>query len=135
MVIYQPSKEIDSNQLAALYNSVGWTAYTKDLEKLQHGIKQSLTVVIAWQDQRLIGLIRGVGDGATILYIQDLLLLPDFQNQGIGKELMDRLLDLYPNVRQKILMTDDAPDVRHFYEKCGFESADKGAAVAFYKYD
>mgnify|MGYP004604640867 CR=1 FL=1 len=41
------------------------------------------------------------------------------------------MLGAYPNVRQRVLLTEEAPDVRHFYEKCGFISADQGEAVAF----
>lgn len=135
MINYQEVQTIKKHLLLALYESVGWTTYTKDPEKLQRAIEQSLLVITAWHEQTLIGLIRGIGDGETILYVQDLLLLPEYQNQGIGKELVDRLLAVYPEVRQKVLMTDEAPNVRHFYEKCGFISADKGSAVAFFKYD
>lgn len=135
MINYQEVQTIKKRLLLALYESVGWTTYTKDPEKLQRAIEQSLKVITAWHEQTLIGLIRGVGDGETILYVQDLLLLPEYQNQGIGKELVDRLLAVYPEVRQKVLMTDEAPNVRDFYEKCGFISADKGSAVAFFKYD
>ncbi|WP_022796155.1 GNAT family N-acetyltransferase [Bavariicoccus seileri] len=130
-------KEIKISQLLALYNTVGWTAYTREPDKLQKAIRQSLSVITVWDDSdnnsQLIGLIRGVGDGETILYIQDILVMPTFQNRGIGKQLMEQLLSMYPDVRQKVLLTEDAPDVRHFYEKCGFESADNGSTVAFYR--
>ena len=46
---------------------------------------------------------------------------------------MTKILDNYPEVRQKVLLTEDAPDVRHFYEKFGFTSCDQGRAVAFYR--
>ena len=46
---------------------------------------------------------------------------------------MTKILDNYPEVRQKVLLTEDTPDVRHFYEKFGFTSCDKGGAVAFYR--
>ncbi|HGF7906912.1 TPA: GNAT family N-acetyltransferase, partial [Enterococcus faecium] len=41
--------------------------------------------------------------------------------------------DIFDFVRQKTLLTEDASDVRHFYEKFGFTSCDKGSSVAFYK--
>ena len=138
---FSHQKEIDLSQLLALYNTVGWTAYTREPDKFQKAIRQSLSVITVWDysnhnqenNNQLVGLIRGVGDGETILYVQDLLVHPRFQNRGIGYQLMTQLLAEYPNVRQKVLLTEDASDVRHFYEKCGFESADKGSTVAFYR--
>ena len=60
---------------------MGWSAYTRDMPTLQRAISHSLHVVTARQDDRLVGLIRVVGDGLTIVYIQDLLVHPDFQKQ------------------------------------------------------
>lgn len=133
MIVYKQDKKITQENLAYLYNSVGWISYTQNLEKLEKAISQSLVVISAWDNDKLIGLIRGVGDGETILYIQDILIHPDYQNQGIGNTLMSKLLAIYPDVRQKVLLTEEAPNVRHFYEKFGFTSCDKGQAVAFYK--
>ena len=60
-------------------------------------------------------------------------MLNAYQNKGIATQLMQRVLKKYKNVRQKVLLTEEAPDVRHFYEKNGFESCDKGSLVAFAK--
>jgi len=93
-----------------------------------------LCVIPAWADQKLVGLVRVVGDGLTIIYIQDLLVQPNYQNQKIGTTLMTTVLNRYKQVRQRVLLTDDAPDVRKFYEKNGFISADQGNIVAFYNF-
>lgn len=83
----------------------------------------------------MVGLIRVVGDGLTILYIQDILVLKAYQNQGIATQLMEQMLEKYQKVRQKVLLTEEAPDVRHFYEKNGLQSRDQGTVVAFYKFN
>lgn len=127
------SKELDNEQLERLYNNVEWYAYTQDLEGLQQAMKQSLEVISAWNDDELVGLIRVVGDGLTIIYIQDILVLNCFQNRGIATQLMQQVLEKYKNVRQKVLLTEEAPDVRRFYEKNGFQSCDKGDLIAFAK--
>lgn len=93
-----------------------------------------MCVITAWDDQKLVGLVRVVGDGLTIIYIQDLLVHPNYQNQTIGTTLMTKVLNRYKQVRQRVLLTDDAPDVRKFYEKNGFISADQGGTVAFYNF-
>lgn len=133
MIKFKHDKKIPQADLNFLYTSVGWSSYTNDLPRLEKAIAQSLAVVTAWQETQLVGLIRVVGDGETIIYLQDILVHPDFQTQQIGTQLMTTILDKYQTVRQKTLLTEDAPDVRHFYEKFGFNSCDQGTAVAFYK--
>lgn len=130
---FNNSKKIKIEQLEKLYNDVQWNAYTKDLLVLKQAISQSLDVISAWDGEELVGLIRVVGDGLTIIYIQDILVLNAYQNQGIATQLMQKILDNYSHVRQKVLLTEEAPDVRHFYEKNGFQSCDKGSLVAFAK--
>lgn len=133
MLVYKETIQLDKKDLNYLYLSVGWLAYTHDLDRLKHALDNSLFVITVWNNDKLIGLIRVIGDGYTIIYIQDILVHPDFQNRKIGTELMTRILNKYKDVRQKTLLTEDGPSVRHFYEKFGFSSCDKGSSVAFYK--
>lgn len=127
-------KNIDADKLMNLYQNVGWSAYTEDLDLLKEAIQKSLDVVTAWEKGELVGLIRTIGDGLTILYIQDILVLKDYQNRGIGSRLLQEILEQYASVRQKVLLTEEAEDVRAFYEKNGFSSCDKGTLVAFAKF-
>jgi GNAT superfamily N-acetyltransferase len=132
---FKSNKNINREQLERLYNDVEWYAYTQDLEVLQQAIEQSLEVISAWDGEELVGLIRIIGDELTIIYIQDILVLNAYQNQGIATQLMQQVLKKYTNVRQKVLLTEEAPDVRHFYEKNGFQSCDNGSLVAFAKFN
>ncbi|MDY0395625.1 GNAT family N-acetyltransferase [Virgibacillus halophilus] len=134
-IYFNNDKKINRDQLEKLYNDVEWYAYTQDLEVLQQAIEQSLEVISAWSGEELIGLIRVVGDGLTIIYIQDILVLHACQNQGIATQLMQQVLQKYKNVRQKSSIDRRCPDVRHFYEKNGFQSCDKGSLVSFAKMD
>ncbi len=115
---------IEENQIKNLYEMNHWFAYTKDLPKLIEGIKSSLKSIGAYHNDSLVGLIRVVGDGNTIIYIQDLLVLPEYQGQGIGTRLMKMILDEYVDVRQKILSTDNLTPQKHFYESLGFVEYD-----------
>jgi len=132
-VVFKETKQIDQKNLLVLYEDVEWYAYTKDIIQLEQAISNSLYVLSAWDEDCLIGLIRIIGDGITIIYIQDILVLNSYQNQGIATELMSRILEKFKDVRQKVLLTEEAPNVRHFYEKNGFDSCDKGILVAFAK--
>lgn len=133
-IIYKQEKNIDQKQLEQLYADAGWTAYTKDIDQLHKAVLQSYDVITAWDEDRLVGLVRTVSDGLTIVYIQDILVLKSYQNNGIASVLMQTVLEKHQTVRQKVLLTEDAPDVRHFYEKCGFHSCDQGDGVAFAQY-
>ncbi len=130
-LIFKEDKEIDFEQILFLYNDVGWTAYTQDPATLKKAISNSLQVISAWENNTLLGLIRVVGDGETIIYIQDILVLKKYQRKGIGRKLMNRILDAYTHVRQKILLTDDTLQTRQFYTSLGFSSCDDGRLIAF----
>ncbi len=134
-IVFKNSKHIDAGQLNELYDDVQWYAYTKDIQLLQQAVMQSLDVVTAWDGEALVGMIRVVGDGLTIIYVQDILVRTAYHNQGIATQLMKRIMDRYPDVRQKVLLTEEAPDVRHFYEKNGFQSCDQGSLVAFARFN
>lgn len=125
------SKNISTPQLEALYNDAGWSSYTRNLVSLQKSIQNSQDVVTAWDKEKLLGLIRTIGDTETILYIQDILVLSAYKRQGIGRRLIEEVLALNQNCRQIVLLTEDSYETRGFYEALGFESCDKGSAVAF----
>jgi len=79
-----------------------------------------LYILGAFQEDRLIGLIRVIGDGYTIIYIQDLLVHPNYQGIGIGQELMRKILKRYETVRQKVLLANTNKTLDFFYQKTGF---------------
>ncbi|MDF7639039.1 GNAT family N-acetyltransferase [Lactobacillus sp. ESL0791] len=133
MIEYKEQKQISKQELISLYRSVHWSEYTSNVERLQIALLNSLNVITAWSDNRLVGLIRTVGDAQTILYIQDILVRPEYQNQGIGSELMQRILTKYKDVRQKMLLTDNTVKTRVFYEKQGFTATDHLGVVGFYR--
>ena len=103
----------------------------KDPQQVLWSALQQSQVITAWHEERLVGLVRGITDQQTILYIQDLLVLQEFQRQGIGQTLVNKLVADYPTIRQKVLLTDDTEKTRAFYEACGFQSVEKMQAVAF----
>ena len=66
MINYQETKEIKDEQLRSLYESVGWVSYTERVEDLQALLLNSRLVYSAWDGERLVGLIRTIGDGISI---------------------------------------------------------------------
>ncbi|MEV8254723.1 GNAT family N-acetyltransferase [Rhodoglobus sp. NPDC076762] len=117
---YRVDAPLDRDAIIDLYAAVQWTAYTRDPERLVAAIAASLKVVTAWDDSRLIGLARVVGDGLTIVYLQDIVVAPEYHRTGIGRELFMRTFQPYEDVRQKLLLTDDEPGQIAFYRAMGF---------------
>ena len=99
---------------------MGWTAYTENIQALKQGYKNSLLVLAAYDNDKLLGIIRAVGDGFTIVFVQDILVFPEKQRQGIGTALLQAVLDRYPDVRQIELATDNTPKTVAFYKSMGF---------------
>jgi ribosomal protein S18 acetylase RimI-like enzyme len=113
-------REYREYEIEKLYTSVGWTAYTKDLAALKRGFLKSLCILAAYDGDALLGIIRTVGDGETILLIQDILVSPAYQRKGVGTALVREILDRYQSVRQIQLTTDDTPETVAFYKALGF---------------
>lgn len=132
-ITYHQDEAINQGSLLALYNNAGWIAYTVKPKELEIAIKNSHYVMIAKDNDKLVGLIRAVGDGMTIIYIQDILVHTDYKRKKIGTTLMLKMLERFKDVRQKVLLTEDNKETRSFYESLGFESCDKDHLVSFVK--
>ena len=113
-------KEYKEDEIKRLYMEVGWSAYTENMLTLEQGYKNSLLVLAAYQNEELLGIIRVVGDGFTIVFVQDILVFPQKQRQGVGTALLKAVLAKYPDVRQIELITDNTPKTVAFYKSLGF---------------
>lgn len=124
----------DEKAIYDLYYLNGWFAYTNDTKQLYGGIRNSLDVYGAYDGELLVGLIRTIGDGFSITYIQDILIMPEYQRKGIGAGLMDIIIEKNKNVRSIVLMTDmDDERSNSFYVKYGFTNYnDKKASGYIY---
>lgn len=111
---------LDLAEVVSLYDSVGWSVYTGNPRKLDQALRGSSTIVEAREGSRLVGLARVVSDGASICYLQDLLVRPSHQRQGIGRALVHEVMLAYEDVRQKVLITDDERRQKLFYESLGY---------------
>ncbi|ANS77449.1 acetyltransferase, GNAT family [Serinicoccus hydrothermalis] len=107
-------------ELLGLYDAVGWSAYTTDPEALEAAIAGSTRVVTARYGDDLLGLARVISDGASIAYLQDVLVRPELQREGVGRALVVAALEPFDRCRQKVLLTEDEPRQRAFYEALGW---------------
>jgi len=100
-IIYNDTKkDLPSEQLHKLFMSVGWSdgSETSDMIKNYNiPFTNSTLVISAWENECLIGAVRVLSDKMFRSIIYDLLVLPEFQNKGIGKELLKRCIEHFPN--------------------------------------
>ena len=104
-----------------LYQAVGWTNYTNQPQMLEQALPHSLAVYLAFDGEKIVGLIRLVGDGFSSVFVQDLIVLPIYQRQGIGSALMKEALEDYKDAYQVQLVTDQTERTLGFYRSMGFE--------------
>ena len=121
-------------EILGLYTSVGWTNYTDNPEMLRNAYLNSLNIYGAYVDDKLIGIIRVVGDGYSVIFIQDLLVHPEFQRKGVGTLLLKKVLCEYDSVYQKHLMTEDTEKTILFYKSLGFVDNSEIGCKAFSVY-
>ena len=124
-------KTYNEPEILRLYASVGWTAYTDQPEVLRKGFENSLLTLAAYEGDQLLGIIRAVGDGYTVVFVQDILVFPEHQRKGIGTALLKALLDGYSHVRQIELATDNTPKTIAFYKSMGFCELSKIGCCGF----
>ena len=105
-----------------LYQAVGWTNYTNQPQMLEQALPHSLAVYLAFDGEKIVGLIRLVGDGFSSVFVQDLIVLPSYQRQGIGRSLMKEALEDYKDAYQVQLVTEQTEKNVGFYRSIGFET-------------
>ena len=116
-------KEYDNyceRDILPLYQNAGWTNYTMQPKMIEKAYNNSLCTLVAIVDERVIGVVRAVGDGASVLFVQDIIVHSDFQRKGIGRALLEALLAKYENVYQIELATDNTTKLIAFYKSFGF---------------
>lgn len=122
IIITEDWKSESFDNIVQLYDSVGWTVYTKNKNDLLRAFHNSSYVLIAKDGNEVVGLLRSMSDDVSIHYLQDILVKPTFQQQGIGRKLIDQVLKRYSHVRTHMLLTDSEEKQMKFYKSLGYEN-------------
>ena len=132
MIGYKINDVVSFEEIFPLYEAVGWTNYTANPIMLQNALEHSLFIITARDEEgKLIGFLRAVGDGYSIVYIQDIIVLPEYQRQGIGTQLLRQTMEHFKDVYQIILTTDSELKTIAFYEANGFTALSKVGCTSF----
>ena len=118
MIRYEFSAPVSPAELADLRASVGWNRMQRDLADPR---LRRYVYLCAFSGDRLVGYAEAVSNGVTDAYIQDVMVHPDYQRQGVGTQLMQRMLarlEAEGVYMVSVIYGEEA--LRPFYEKFGF---------------
>lgn len=121
MKIINDWKKVNFQEIVRLYESVGWSVYTKNKISLKVAFEKSTLIILAVsEDGEVIGLTRSLSDEVSIHYLQDIIVHPDHQRKGIGRKLLNETLEFFKDVRTHMILTDDEEKQLKFYSSLGF---------------
>lgn len=110
----------------SLRRAVGWG--TLPDETTAAGLRSSLFAVCVLAGDEIVGCGRVVGDGGLYYYLQDIIVLPEFQGQGLGHRIMAAILHYLDDrvAPGSFVGLMAAPNVSGFYQRYGFAERPEG---------
>ncbi|SFB18477.1 GNAT family N-acetyltransferase [Clostridium frigidicarnis] len=136
-IIYKEIREsYNKEELRLLYHDTAWINYGNDIDKTKRSIEKSLCTIGAFCNDKLVGIIRVIGDDERIIYIQELVVLRQYKRKGIGKTLIKLIRDKYKHITDIVLITDNTdnnPETNGFYKTLGFKEASEYGTICYMK--
>ncbi len=121
-IVFSTERDLDLYELETLCDRVGWAR--RPLRKVKKAIQHSFLVVSMWEvkgkRKRLIGFARATSDHAFNATIWDVVVDPDFQNQGMGKAMMKYTIKKLRSADISNITLFADPQVVNFYRRLGF---------------
>lgn len=124
---YKRTKVFHAAELQRLFLSVGWESGNYP-EKLVRAMQNSSHVISAWDEDKLVGLVRALDDGETVAFLHYLLVDPAYQGLHIGDELMKQIMACFDGLLYVKIMPSD-PKTIPFYQRYGFQQYDNYSAM------
>ena len=127
MIEYQHNLPLDPADVIRVFESSGITRPTKDVARIARMFASSNLVISAWSDRILVGVCRALTDYSYCCYLSDLAVDCNFQKNGIGKELIQRVRTVIGEEVALILLS--SPGAMSFYPTAGFAKVENGFIV------
>ena len=117
-----------------LYDAVGWGSYDEKVS--EKALANTMYSVSVYDDDKIIGYGRIIGDGICFLYIHDVMVIPKYQNKKIGSQIMNKLLEKINQIKIENpyvrVYLGASKGKEKFYERFGFitrEDANLGSGM------
>lgn len=121
-ITYTDKKEFSTSDLQQLFQSVNWMSANYP-ERLKKALDNCETVFTAWDNEQLVGLVNAIDDGELTAYVHYLCVNPDYQGQGIGGLLLDKIKEKYKDYLYIIVIAENEGLIK-FYSQNGFQQGD-----------
>lgn len=118
---YTSEHPTDFNGLLSLYESLEWNSLKLTVNELERMCKQSWYTIYVFDDKRLVGMGRVISDGVITGIICGVGVLPKYQSSGIGKEIVERLIQ-HCEQNKVIPQLMCVEKLQSYYESIGFEA-------------
>ena len=129
VITYKTNAKIEAHELSDLFKASGIKRPAEHLNRAKNMIDNSNLLVTAWDGEKLVGIARALSDFSYCCYLSDLAVDKEYQNQGIGHELVNEIQKLIGDESNLVLLS--APEAMEYYPKIGFEKA--GNAYIIYR--
>jgi ribosomal protein S18 acetylase RimI-like enzyme len=121
VIVYRESVDnVEANQLTGFF--VNWP--NPPTPETHHKIlvhSDAIVLAVDSESSRVVGYITAITDHVLAAFIPHLEVLPEYQKQGIGRELVNRMVVRLRDLYMIDLLCD--PDVEVFYESLGFRKS------------
>ncbi|HWA06051.1 MAG TPA: GNAT family N-acetyltransferase [Ignavibacteria bacterium] len=129
VITYKTNAKLEAHELSDLFKASGIKRPVEDLNRVKNMIDNSNLLITAWDGEKLVGVARALSDFSYCCYLSDLAVDKEYQNQGIGHELVNEIQKLIGDESNLVLLS--APEAMEYYPKIGFEKA--GNAYIIYR--
>lgn len=127
MIKYYKNKNITAMELAKLFSASGIIRPVDDLKRIDKMIRKADFIISAYDNNNLVGIARCITDFSYCCYLSDLAVHKDYQKQGIGKALIDKVREEIGDEISLILLSSDM--ALNYYEKVGFTKANNAFLI------
>ncbi|MGG1366343.1 GNAT family N-acetyltransferase [Priestia megaterium] len=117
-------ENVEWSRMKDIYHSVGWTNHNE--ETIKKVFQSSNVVAIAYDEDNIAGFGRALSDGVFNAAIYDVVIDKDYQNKGIGQQIIESLLAQLKNISCVHLVSTAGNE--EFYRKAGFRKMKTGMA-------
>ncbi|SDM88147.1 GNAT family N-acetyltransferase [Sediminibacillus halophilus] len=126
-VKYTIGEKVKCEELAEVFASSGIKRPYEDLERMKKMIESADLLVTARDNGKLIGIARALTDYCYCCYLSDLAVDKQYQQQGIGSQLISYVQTEIGEETALILLS--APSAMEYYPKAGFQKADNAFLI------